>query len=122
MRQILALPAEGETGFRLFHQSEGLDFRSDYEKGLGPRKAQKNALIHMGLTFWQTPDAALAKNRQFGGRLGDHLAVLELRADLGIWYAETFTIEHFTVWGRAGDLEQSCVKSAPCRGKFPFGV
>ena len=63
----------------------------------------------MGLSFWATEESALAKNQHFDGKLGDHVAELELRGDLGIWHAETFSIEHFTVWGRAGDLEQ-CVR------------
>lgn len=63
----------------------------------------------MGLSFWQTEAAALAKNQDFGGKLGDRLAVLELSVGLGIWYAETFSIEHFTVWGRAENLE-ICVR------------
>jgi hypothetical protein len=38
--------------------------------------------------------------------LGDHLARLVLDGGRGIWFAETLGPGHYTVWGRAHDLEE----------------
>jgi hypothetical protein len=64
----------------------------------------------MGLSTWTSPDSARAKNNEFGGKLGDRIAELELSGDLGVWWAQTFNPEHVTVWGRPEDLDR-CVRN-----------
>jgi hypothetical protein len=63
----------------------------------------------MGLSMWISEESARAKNNEFGGRLGDHVIALELDGALGVWWAQTFSQEHMTVWGRPADLRR-CVR------------
>ena len=63
----------------------------------------------MGLSMWLTEEAALAKNDEFDGKLGDQIAVVELDGKLGVWWAQTFSPDHMTIWGRPEDLDR-CVR------------
>jgi hypothetical protein len=83
---------------------------SDFAAGRPPRGPQRrNAAIHMGLSMWTSEFAARAKNDEFDGKLGDRVVRLELDGNLGIWWAQTFSPEHMTVWGRPEDLER-CIR------------
>ena len=75
-------------------------FHSNYHRGFDPRGAEvANALVHMGLSTYRTSERAAAIARRWP-RIGDHIAVLRLRPDHGIWFAATGEPGHITVWGR----------------------
>jgi hypothetical protein len=100
MHPFTVYAADGEVVYRMMRSAEGIDLRSGYERGDPPRGRQRiNTLIHMGLSCWVVEEELRAKNEQFGGKLGDRLMVLELRAGIGIWIATTFSLLHRTVWG-----------------------
>jgi hypothetical protein len=60
----------------------------------------------MGLSMWSTQTGAEEANERV--RI-PYEAVAEVRLDgtKGIWFAKTFGDDHFTVWGRPRDLQQS---------------
>lgn len=114
MRVITAHAGSGEPAYRLYRHAEGVSFESDYVTGKGPRgPQQRNALIHMGLSMWISEEAARKKNDEFGGKLGDMIAVLELRAANSVWWAETFSAGHITVWGRSEALHSAVLEVHP---------
>jgi hypothetical protein len=106
---LTAYKASKEVAFRLFRERDGLVLDSDFALNKPPRGPQINAPIQMGLSMWTSDEGARRKNDEFDGRLGDRIAVLELEGSLGIWWAQTFSAEHMTVWGRPDDLEE-CVR------------
>jgi len=53
----------------------------------------------MGLSTYRTSERAAAIARRWP-RIVDHIAVLRLRPDHGIWFAATGEPGHITVWGR----------------------
>jgi hypothetical protein len=102
--------ASGEVVFRLFKGADGPILKSDYSLNKPPRGPQRrSALVHMGLSMWLSEESARSKNDDFGGKLGDHIAVLELMGELGVWWAQTFSPEHMTVWGRSEALD-GCIR------------
>jgi hypothetical protein len=110
MDSFTAYPATGESAFRIFREAEGLILESDFALNKPPRGPQKrNAAIQMGLSMWASEQSALAKNDEFDGKLGDQVVRLELVGNLGIWWAQTFSPDHMTVWGRPEDLER-CIR------------
>lgn len=110
MDSFTAYRASGEAAFRLFREAEGLNFESDFAANRPPRGAQKrSAPIHMGLSMWISEQSARAKNDEFDGKLGDRIAMLDLDGKLGVWWAQTFSPDHMTVWGRPEDLER-CIR------------
>ena len=108
MEEILTHRGRGQFAFRLFWEANGLALVSDYEGGKAPRGPQRrNSLIFMGLSAYQSAAAARAKNAEFDGKLGDHLAVVELDGDRGIWVGENFRpgpCDHMGSAGPAGKL------------------
>lgn len=110
MRSFTAVAADRKRAYRLFKDGEGLVLMSDYESKKAPRGPQKrSAPIHMGISMFATEEAARAKNDDFDGKLGDHFAVFELTGSLGVWWAQTFTPDHMTVWGNPRALE-NCIR------------
>jgi hypothetical protein len=114
--QLLAFRGDGRTAFRLLKTSRPSeeDWASNYEKGDKPRKAEiESALMHFGLSMWDSPDRARQVNEGFRGRLGNFVGHVELRPELGIWFAETGSVGHLCVWGRPADLQVSFVEVEP---------
>ncbi|HEY8630469.1 MAG TPA: hypothetical protein VIL73_08030 [Gaiellaceae bacterium] len=110
MDSFTAYRASGEAAYRVFWSHKGPGFESDYAAGKAPRGPQKRAApIHMGLSMWITEESARAKNDEFGGKLGDRVVLIELDGNLGIWWAQTFSPDHMTVWGRPEELER-CIR------------
>lgn len=66
-----------------------------------------SALQHMALSMYESAAQAHAVNEWFGRRLGAFVATVELRAEFGIWFAETGVDGHLAVWGRPADLQLS---------------
>jgi hypothetical protein len=103
-----AYRAAGQPAFRLSRGEVDPNFESDYETGRAPRGPQaRSAVIHMGLSMWSSEESARAKNVEFGGRLGDHIVALELDGELGVWWAQTFSPHHMTVWGHPADASSA---------------
>jgi hypothetical protein len=85
------------------------DWRSHYELGEEPRRFEiRNALTHFGVSMFDRPENA-RRLAQRWPRLGLFIAEIELGGELGIWFAETGSVGHFTVWGRPTEL-QRCVR------------
>ena len=97
---------DGRTVYRLSDTSEPTeeDWQSPFARGDRPRKAQiPNVLIHLGLSMTDRPEPLLSLRRAFPN-LGDFIVDVELRGDLGVWFADTLWDGHYTVWGRPSDL------------------
>ncbi len=113
--------AEG-TGLELFRIVRGdyveqqalVDsFRSHYELGLPPRRAeQRAAVIHMGLSTYRTVSQARGTAIRFPA-IGTHLARLQLQPGRGVSFADTGHPGHVTVWGDPLTLTRSIVDIQP---------
>src|SRR5690348_2714498 len=72
-------------------------FHSNFQRGFDPRGAEMtNALVHMGLSTYRAVERAAGIARRWP-KIGDHVAVLRLRPDHGIWFADTGEPGHVTV-------------------------
>jgi hypothetical protein len=88
-------------------------FRSHYELGLPPRRAERRAaVIHMGLSTYRTVSQARGTAARFP-RIGTHLARLRLEAGRGLNFADTGHPGHVTVWGDPLMLASSVVDIEP---------
>jgi hypothetical protein len=100
---------DGRPLFRLIHGEESSpeDWRSHYENKHRPLEAEMAcAAVYMGVSMWSQPEVAQALAKKYP-RIGDHLAVVRLNGEIGIWFAATNTEGHYTVWGRPSDLRDS---------------
>jgi hypothetical protein len=85
-------------------------FRSNYELGRPPRGPEgRVAVIHMALSMFDSPDIAQQIATRFP-KIGDHIAVVDLRPDLGLCVAKTGAPSHWSVWGRPDHLA-ACIIS-----------
>ena len=113
-RELQAHLGDGRILFRLVHSESTTedDWRSHYELGARPRKTEiESALDHMGLSMWDNPEILLRLIERPSMRkaLGEFVAEVEVKGSLGVWFAETHSEGHFTIWGRPQDL-QRCVR------------
>ena len=107
---MVAYKGDGRPLYYLVHaqQTTEQDWRSHYAAGKKPRHAEiVNAMDHMGLSMWERPDPLVPLSHEYPKQLGTFVVEVELDGSLGIWFAETGPAGHFTVWGRAADMQRS---------------
>jgi hypothetical protein len=108
--ELVAHRGDGRLLYRLVDASTTTedDWRSHYEEGQPPRKAQiASAVIHMSISCADNPDVLRGLAHRWP-QLGSFIASFDVMGDLGIWYAETLWPGHYSIWGRPADL-QRCV-------------
>jgi glutathione synthase/RimK-type ligase-like ATP-grasp enzyme len=110
--QLLVFRGDGRTVYRLLHRlnpSED-DWRSNYERGAKPRSSEVfSALEHMALSMWADERTAMDVSTHFARKLGDFVAAVDLDGNEGIWFAETGSEGHMSVWGRPDALQRSLI-------------
>ena len=107
--ELTAFRGDGRLLYRLVHArlTGEEDWQSHYEQRKKPRQAEiVNAMDHMGVSVWESIDHLRSLHRAFGDRIGSFMVGVELRGDLGLWYAETGPEGHYTIWGRPADLQR----------------
>lgn len=83
--------------------------RSHYELSEEPRKVERrSAVLHMGISVYVNSNDALRTVRRWP-KLGDYVARLDLRADMGFNYAHTGPPGHLTLWGDPVKLRDATV-------------
>jgi hypothetical protein len=90
------------------------DWWSHYEQRARPRGIEiLRAVDQMALSTFATSDAARAMTEHHSYELGRFIARVEVRAELGMWFAETGAAGHVAVWARAADFQRACVAVEP---------
>jgi hypothetical protein len=104
---------DGHVAYRLLDYRGDLDpWLSDYAAGRYPMDSRANALFAMGLSMWNTKEAAEDANTWL--RIPyDRVAEVRLDGDRGIWWARTGPWGHYTVWGRPDELQESVLDDYP---------
>lgn len=106
---VLAVPASGQTVYRLLGKSEprDWDFQSDRDKGRarGPRQ---DVMDHVGLSVFGRPEAALVN----AVRWPKFLATVRLDGGHGFMVARTLAevSDHYCVWGEPATLLAAVVR------------
>lgn len=84
--------------------------KSHYELGQEPRRVERrSAVLHMGISVFVDDDVARQVAKRFRGKLGEHIAHLELRYGDGFNYAQTGARNHLTLWGDPVKLHSTIV-------------
>jgi hypothetical protein len=103
------LVEEPRTLFRACHGSTVTEItaalRSNYETGRPPHPADLRAtILHMAVSMFENEERVLNFARRRPGRLGTHVARVELQPGHGICVADTGSAGHWSVWGRPAVL------------------
>lgn len=113
----LIAPATVRPVYRLLRHTtfDVSDFRSAYEIGKPPRRIEKQAhALHMGLSMWQSFEAAASLARKLPILGTRAIAELDLRSVAALQVALTNHAGHWTVWGRPESFESAI------QGILPF--
>jgi hypothetical protein len=108
-------PGENVPVFRIVRSDSTDDpvflnsLRSHYELSEEPRKVERRStVIHMGISVYVNSNDAVRTARRWP-RLGDYVAHLELRSDMGFNFAHTGQPGHLTIWGEPVKLRDAAV-------------
>jgi hypothetical protein len=88
-------------------------FRSNFDLCREPRRAERSsAVIHMGISMYMTPSAAIETAQAFP-KLGSYVAFLRLEHGHGFNWARTGPDCHLTIWGDPVKLVEAVVDIRP---------
>lgn len=91
-------------------------FRSHYELGAPPRRAERrSAVVHMGLSTYRSDSQAAGTARRFPA-IGTHVAHVRVPGGRGVNFAETGHPGHVTIWGDPLTLASCVVEIRPVDG------
>lgn len=114
----------GDDGFQAFRIVRAADpedsafldsLRSNYELNRPPRGIEdRDAVVHMGLSMYETPERAVATAQMWWPKIGRFLAEVQLVPGEGFNYTrDTGPEGHLTVWGRPIQLRQVVTDIVP---------
>jgi hypothetical protein len=91
-------------------------FKSNYELGRKPRRAEiKSTPVHMGISVYLALERAADLARALP-QIGEYVARVELRPEIGAAFALTAEPGHLTVWGRPLQLRAAIADIVPVGG------
>jgi hypothetical protein len=115
-------PEERLLGFRVVKVGDvddpdlPLSFQSHHDEGLHPRYEEtEHAALHVAISFWRTPEPALALGRRFP-KHGRYLAKAALTYGLGfdcLDQSAEVNPQHLAVWGSPERLAEAVVEINP---------
>lgn len=109
---------EPMTLYRGCHGSEPADLisamRSNYEARRSPHPEERKAIVSfMAVSMFEDGDRLTRFARQRPGRIGTHIARVELRPGLGICVADTGGAGHWSIWGLPDALAHCVAEIVP---------